>query len=106
MKQLEIFGKLIFESDADAWLKLCKDQKREWILKHTEQRNEQLIDEFINNPSISKQCGCIDCGKNKKKNEPNGIPKATEPNTESISDGAVSVGDSAKRPKAAKSKKN
>jgi len=106
MKQLEIFGKIIFESDADAWLKLCKDQKREWILKHTEQRNEQLIDEFINNPSISKQCGCIDCGKNKKQNESSGVSEAASTDSQPASNGAASIRNSTKRPKAAKSKKN
>ena len=61
---MEIFGKHIFGTDADAWLKLCKDKKKEWILKHTNQTNETLIDEFIKNPKISKECKCLDCGKN------------------------------------------
>ena len=61
---MEIFGKHIFGTDADAWLKLCKDQKKEWILKHTNQTDETLIDEFIKNPKISKECKCLDCGKN------------------------------------------
>jgi hypothetical protein len=61
---MEIFGKHIFGTDADAWLKLCKDQKKEWILKYTNQKDENLIDEFVKNPKISKECKCLDCGKN------------------------------------------
>jgi hypothetical protein len=64
---LEIFGKYIFGSCAVQWLKLCKEQKREWILKYTEQTDESLISEFVNNPKISKDCHCLDCGKNKNK---------------------------------------
>lgn len=63
---MEIFGKHIFGDDAKAWLKQCKDQKREWILKYTSQKDDVLISEFINNPKISKDCKCLDCGKKKK----------------------------------------
>ena len=78
---IEIFGKLMFGSDAEAWLKLCKDKKREWILKHTTQTNETLINEFISNPKISKNCKCLDCGKIKK-NESSGISKTATATTE------------------------
>ena len=61
---MEIFGKHIFGTDAEQWLKLCKEQKKEWILKYTNQKNENLIDEFVKNPKISKECKCLDCGKN------------------------------------------
>ena len=63
---LEIFDATLFESDAVDWLATCKEQKREWILKHTSQTNEEAITEFINNPKISKDCKCLDCGKAKK----------------------------------------
>jgi len=66
IKSIEVFGQLIFESDAVAFLALCKDQKKEWILQHTNQRDENLIDEFVNNPNITKECKCLDCGKNKQ----------------------------------------
>jgi hypothetical protein len=61
---MEIFGKHIFGTDADAWIRLCKEQKKEWILKYTNQKDENLIDEFVKNPKISKECKCLDCGKN------------------------------------------
>lgn len=74
---IDIFGKQMFGSCADEWLKLCKDKKKEWILKYTKQTDEQLIDEFINNPKISKDCKCLDCGKNKK----DGISKSISTET-------------------------
>jgi hypothetical protein len=86
---MEIFGKHIFGNDAKAWLKLCKEQKKEWILKYTKQSNETLIDEFINNPNISKECKCLDCGKNKV-NESNGISKEVEQSNEIVSTPRVS----------------
>jgi hypothetical protein len=101
---MEIFGKHIFGSCAEAWLKLCKEQKRDWILKRTNQKDETLITEFINNPQISKECKCLDCGKNKV-NEPNGISKEVATTTESIETGADSVGDSVKRQPKSKRRK-
>lgn len=103
---MEIFGKHIFGNDAEAWLKLCKDQKKEWILKYTNQTNEALIDEFINNPKISKECKCLDCGKNKKNGISNRISEEVTTVTQPIEVGADSGGDSTQRPKKAKRGKN
>lgn len=72
VQSIEIFGKMKFGADAESWLKLCKDQKKQWILKHTKQTDETLINEFINNPKISKDCKCIDCGKDKNKQDAKG----------------------------------
>lgn len=72
---MEIFGKHIFGTDAEAWLKLCKEQKKEWILKHTAQSNEYEIKAFVSNPKISKECKCLDCGKHG--NISKGISKET-----------------------------
>jgi hypothetical protein len=75
---MEIFNVMIFGNDAKDFLKLCKEKKREWILKNTYQRNETLINEFINNPKISKECKCLDCGKNDKNiSETNAVEVAT-----------------------------
>lgn len=83
---MEIFGKHIFGSDAENWLKQCKEFKKEWILKYTNQTNETLIDEFINNPKISKECKCLDCG-NKRKTIPAKTATVTEP-SDTIGNGA------------------
>jgi len=61
---MEIFDKQIFGNDAEQWLKLCKEQKKEWILKYTSQNDVEKIKEFIDNAKISKDCKCLDCGKN------------------------------------------
>jgi len=107
VQTLDIFGKLIFGSDADEWLKLCKEQKREWILKRTNQTNEEAINEFINNPNISKDCKCLDCGKHKE-NGSIGKRVSEEVATvvEQSDDTTNGVGDSSKRPRATKRTKN
>ena len=66
---MEIFNVSISELDAKEWLKLCKYQKIEWILKYTNQTDLELIKEYVLNPRITKDCHCNDCGK-KKKDEP------------------------------------
>lgn len=103
MKVLEIFDKQIFESDADNWLNLCKEQKKEWILKHTNQADESLISEFINNSKINKDCKCLDCGKTKK----NGNFSKANANeitvVEPIEVGAAGKRNNPKRPKRVKS---
>jgi len=63
---MEIFNVQIFGEDAQEWLKLCKEQKVEWILKHTNQTNLDVINEFVLNPKITKDCKCMDCGKKKE----------------------------------------
>lgn len=93
---MEIFGKHIFGTDAEGWLKLCKEKKREWILKHTNQTDESLITEFINNPKISKDCHCFDCGKHKE-NEPIGIPEKVTTSSKSIDNTKLSGGNRTKR---------
>jgi len=62
---MEIFDKQIFGKDSEAWLKLCKEEKKEWILKYTNQKDENLINQFILNPKITKDCQCLNCGKEK-----------------------------------------
>ena len=94
---LEIFGLTLFESDAEAWLKLCKEQKREWILAHTNKKNKALIAEFINNPAISKDCKCSDCGKHKEENESSGIPEKVTTTPKSIDNTKSSGGNRTKR---------
>jgi len=102
---MEIFGKHIFGSCAEQWLAQCKEQKKEWILKYTKQTDLQLIDEFVNNPKITKECKCLDCGKNKKTNESNGIPKEITAIIEPVEVGADSITDSIERPKKTKRRK-
>jgi hypothetical protein len=64
---MEIFNVQIFGECATEWLKLSKDQKRFWILHNTNQTNEELIEEFICNPKITKDAHCLDCRDKKQK---------------------------------------
>jgi hypothetical protein len=101
---MEIFGKHIFGSDAEQWLKLCKEQKKEWVFKYTNQTDETLIDEFIKNPKITKECKCLDCGKNGNISETISDEVATD--TEQINDGIVSKRNSIKRQRKIKTAKD
>ena len=93
---MEIFNKQIFGSDAEAFLTLCKEEKKQWILDNTSQKNDILIDDFIKNPKISKECKCLDCGKNKS-NEPNQISAKVAKVAKSINVTGNSAKDSNKR---------
>ena len=64
---MEIFDKQIFGEDAQEWLKLTKEEKTNWILNNTNQKDASLIAEFVNNPSISKDVHCLDCRDKKEK---------------------------------------
>jgi hypothetical protein len=101
---MEIFGKHIFGSDAEQFLKLCKEDKKKWIEKYTTQKNESIIDEFINSPNISKDCKCLNCGKNGNKSV--GISKEVAESTESISASRVDTKNSVKRQHKSKAKKD
>lgn len=101
---MEIFGKHIFGNDAEQWLKLCKESKREWILKNTNQTDNNLIDEFINNPKISKECKCLDCGKNGNISKTISTEVATD--TEQIDNGATGKRNSTKRQRNVKGTKD
>jgi hypothetical protein len=101
---MEVFGKHIFGNDADKWLKLCKESKIEWILKNTNQTDNNLINEFINNPKISKECKCLDCGKNGNISKTISTKVATD--TEQVNDGIVSERNSIKRQRTIKRAKN
>ena len=59
---MEIFGKQIFGSDKEQWLELPIEEKVEWIRKYTNQDNDAIIEEFVNNPKISKDKICLTCG--------------------------------------------
>jgi len=103
---IDVFGFLIFESDAVEFLGWCKDKKREWILSNTNQKDESLIDEFINNPKISKECKCLDCGKNKERNESSGISKEVATVIESGQATSNDVGTDTERPTSTKRRKD
>jgi len=61
-KIMTIFNVQIFGEDKDQWLSMPIENKVEWIRKYTNQQNDAVIEEFVNNPSISKDKICLTCG--------------------------------------------
>ena len=59
---MKIFDKQIFGDDKEQWLKQTVEQKVEWIRKYTNQQDDAIIEEFVNNPKISKDKICLTCG--------------------------------------------
>lgn len=109
---LEIFNIQIFGDDALEFLSWSQETQKEWILTMTNQTNEEVIYEFLNNPKLSQKATCSNCGKlnNKIINHGNNIGKgnAEEDAGSSESDLAreSSGGDSIERPKKVKRAKN
>ncbi len=64
---MEIFNVQIFGEDAKEWLEIPKSQKKEWILKYTNQLDDLVIEEFLLNPKITKDVHCLDCRNKKEK---------------------------------------
>ena len=59
---MQIFNLEIFGSDKEEWLSQSVEWKVEWIRKYTNQDNDAIIEEFVNNPKISKDKICLTCG--------------------------------------------
>ena len=59
---MQIFNVQIFGEDKDYWLSQTAEWKVEWIRNHTNQQNDAIIEEFINNIKISKDKICLTCG--------------------------------------------
>lgn len=110
---MEIFGKHIFSTDADWFLNLSKEEKKQWILNRTTQTNETLIDEFLDNLKPSTDENCLTCGTlNNIIHNPNdsNISKGNDEPIEAvdkpIDNSELSSGNSVKRPKNTKRRKD
>ena len=66
---MEIFDKQIFGSDKEYWLDQPIEWKVEWIRTYTTQQDDKAIEDFVNNPKISKDKICLTCGVDKHKEE-------------------------------------
>lgn len=97
---MEIFNVRINGSDAKAFCKLSKEQKKQWILKYTNQKNEVLIEQFLTNPLKTNDCGCGCGGKNG--NISKAIPSESQATDENITTSRNSERVVAKRRKNAK----
>lgn len=60
---IQLFNKILFGSDAEAFLELDVNAKVNFIKKHTNQSNDELINEFLTNLPMYKNQGeiCIGC---------------------------------------------
>lgn len=59
---MEIFGAHIFTSDAQAFLDFSVNEKVEWIKKYTNQKDDDLINEFLSNlPQYKNGSECLNC---------------------------------------------
>lgn len=67
MTQLNIFGFQIFGQDAIDFLSKTKAQKIAWIKENTNQTDDFLINEFVQNPKITNNTRCIPCREAKEK---------------------------------------
>jgi len=98
---MEIFNKHIFGSDADYFKQLSVIEQVNWIKKHTNQQNDDLINEFLSNIPENNDKNCIDCGNKRKR-----ISEKIESNTESVGNGGIGVENSNKRqPRVKKTKR-
>jgi hypothetical protein len=79
---MEIFNKQIFGSDADYFVnELSIIEKINWIKANTNQQNEDLICEFIENLTRGKDVQCLNCGINDSNiSKANVIEVATDSN--------------------------
>lgn len=66
---MQIFNVQIFGSDKEQWLLQTVEEKVEWIRKYTNQQNDAIIEEFVNNPKISNDKICLTCGDKMKAKE-------------------------------------
>lgn len=77
-KNMQIFDKQLFSTDAEKFLSWSCAVKKEWIKKNTNQQNDELIDEFIKTVRADgDECqGCKDAkvtattSRKKKKQQP------------------------------------
>lgn len=111
---MEIFNIIIWGIDAENFCALTYEQKKEWILKHTNQKDLNQIELFLESP-IVKAKECLSCGKlnNKIENplkDDSNISKANvievATNSHEVVVRESSNADSVKRPRQTKGRKN
>lgn len=79
---IQIFNVQLNGDDAK---KFCSNpNKMEWIKKHTNQQNEDIINEFLSKPLIDGDCGCGCGGAKTVNNVTNRIPKEVANDSEPI----------------------
>lgn len=63
MQKLQIFNVSINgQKDIDWFTTLTREQQINWVLKHSNQKNEEMINNLLDNLEVTKQEGCVGCG--------------------------------------------
>lgn len=65
---MRIFNVILNGDDVKEFCKLSKESKIAWIKQYTNQKDNELIADFLNNPPKHGDCGC-GCGDKKAKVE-------------------------------------
>ena len=105
---MEIVWVHIFTSDAQSFLDFSVNEKVEWIKKYTNQKDDDLINEFLANlPRYKNGSECLNC--NTKQDANNITSENDAEGAKSIELGVSEIGsgqDSVKRPKKSAKPKN
>jgi len=63
MQKLQIFEVSINgQKDIEWFTTLTREQQINWVLKHSNQKNEEMINNLLDNLEVTKQEGCVGCG--------------------------------------------
>lgn len=74
---MQIFDIEIWGEHADEFMALSCDKKKDWIKKHSNQQNDDLIDDFIKSVNRGNDEECQGCKEAKKQAD----AKTNQPNT-------------------------
>ena len=81
---MQVFNVHIYGKDADWFMSLGCDAKKDWIKANTNQTNETLIDNFVKNCNRGNDNECLDC-KRTKQNGANNISTSVSDQEPSVS---------------------
>lgn len=109
---IKVFNLILNGNDAQKFALMSNDEKKQFILRRTTQRNENVIDAFLQKP-LKYTSGCVDCGElNHKIENPftnvnisEGISEAVENSYESNVVAGSDEGNRVERPKKLKRRK-
>jgi len=63
MQKLQIFNVSINgQKDIDWFTSQTRENQINWVLKHSNQKNEEMINNLLDNLEVTKQDGCVGCG--------------------------------------------
>lgn len=85
---MRIFNVTLNGDDAKEFCKLSRESKIAWIKKYSNQKDTELIKEFLNNIPKHADCGC-GCGEKKAKVEAKKIIPPKEERREFIDDSDI-----------------